>query len=149
MRIIYILPLALLATIATTSTAYASSKISFSIGDNHNDRHHYKHNNRKYDKRHSRGRHNGWNKHYRHGYRNNVVIYRSHPIVRRTYISTNYYVPSYPPNFVYGNLPYREYMTDSGRYCREYQSQAIIAGRPQKTYGHACLQPDGSWEIIN
>ncbi|MGH7087306.1 MAG: hypothetical protein ACREFQ_00215 [Stellaceae bacterium] len=32
--------------------------------------------------------------------------------------------------------------------CREYQSTAIIDGRPQQTYGTACLQPDGTWRII-
>jgi surface antigen len=32
--------------------------------------------------------------------------------------------------------------------CREYQSTAVIDGRPQATFGTACLQPDGSWRIV-
>jgi surface antigen len=33
------------------------------------------------------------------------------------------------------------------RYCREYTSVATIGGKAQTTYGQACRQPDGSWEI--
>jgi hypothetical protein len=32
--------------------------------------------------------------------------------------------------------------------CREYQATATIDGRPQPTHGLACLQPDGSWRIV-
>ena len=35
-----------------------------------------------------------------------------------------------------------------GGNCREYQSAVTIDGRPQQTYGLACLQPDGSWRIV-
>jgi hypothetical protein len=38
-------------------------------------------------------------------------------------------------------------MPESGRYCREYYDRAIINGKAQPTYGTACWQPDGSWEI--
>ncbi len=153
MRIMYVLPLALLLTATINPSASHAGDISISIGNDHHGPHykykkyrrHYKHHNHRYN----RGSHYGWHKNHHRKYRNNRVIYRSAPIIHRTYVSTNYYVPNYPPNFVYANLPYREYMTDSGRYCREYQSQAVIAGRPQETYGQACLQPDGSWEIIH
>lgn len=37
----------------------------------------------------------------------------------------------------------------AGRYCREYQARATVGGRIQDTYGTACMQPDGSWEVIN
>jgi len=36
-----------------------------------------------------------------------------------------------------------------GQTCREYQSTTKIDGRPQATYGTACLQPDGTWRIVN
>jgi len=32
--------------------------------------------------------------------------------------------------------------------CREYQSTTTIDGRPQASYGTACLQPDGTWHIV-
>ena len=35
-----------------------------------------------------------------------------------------------------------------GQTCREYQSTTTIDGRPQRTYGTACLQPDGTWQIV-
>ncbi len=34
-------------------------------------------------------------------------------------------------------------------YCREYQSTTVIDGAPQALYGTACLQPDGTWRIVN
>lgn len=34
-------------------------------------------------------------------------------------------------------------------YCREYTQTFTIAGKTQKGYGTACLQPDGSWQIIS
>lgn len=35
-----------------------------------------------------------------------------------------------------------------GRYCRKYTTQASVGGRTQSTYGTACRQPDGSWQIV-
>jgi surface antigen/Ni/Co efflux regulator RcnB len=51
-------------------------------------------------------------------------------------------------NEYYAVTPTREYRT-AGRYCREYTGTARVGGRLQETYGTACMQPDGSWEIIN
>lgn len=33
-------------------------------------------------------------------------------------------------------------------YCREFNQQITIDGRSQPAYGTACMQPDGSWEIV-
>lgn len=41
------------------------------------------------------------------------------------------------------------YTSRSGQTCREYQSNAIVNGRSQPVYGTACLQPDGTWRIVN
>jgi surface antigen len=35
-----------------------------------------------------------------------------------------------------------------GRYCREYTADADVGGAVQQTYGKACRQPDGSWQIV-
>jgi surface antigen len=48
----------------------------------------------------------------------------------------------------YWVTPKRTYEASNGDYCREYTSEAVIAGRRQQTYGTACRQPDGSWQII-
>lgn len=34
-----------------------------------------------------------------------------------------------------------------GQYCREYTQTMTIAGKTQKGFGTACLQPDGSWKL--
>ena len=37
---------------------------------------------------------------------------------------------------------------DSGSYCREYSQAIRVNGQPQEAYGTACLQPDGSWRVV-
>jgi hypothetical protein len=53
------------------------------------------------------------------------------------------YAPPPPPAAVSAPAP------TAGQYCREYQSTTVIDGRPQPMYGTACLQPDGTWRIVN
>lgn len=48
----------------------------------------------------------------------------------------------------YAVVPVREYR-DNDQYCREYQSYAMIGNRRHETYGTACMQPDGSWQVID
>ncbi|MBV8939926.1 MAG: hypothetical protein JO089_08845 [Alphaproteobacteria bacterium] len=48
----------------------------------------------------------------------------------------------------YAVTPVREYRAE-GRYCREYQSVITVGGRRQETYGTACMDPDGKWQIMN
>lgn len=49
----------------------------------------------------------------------------------------------------YTVLPTNDFQNPDGRYCREYHTVSYIGGRQQETYGTACRQPDGSWEIGN
>ena len=44
--------------------------------------------------------------------------------------------------------PVRDGRTDSGTYCREFQSEIIVGGKMETGYGTACRQPDGSWKIV-
>lgn len=37
----------------------------------------------------------------------------------------------------------------AGQTCREYQSNVVIDGRTQPSYGTACLQKDGAWRIVD
>ena len=70
-----------------------------------------------------------------------------------------YYYPPPPPVYYYPPPAY--YTPPPAAYalpvaqnqapeqtCREYQSTTTIDGRPQNTYGTACLQPDGTWQIV-
>ncbi len=55
-----------------------------------------------------------------------------------------------PDSGTYGTVtPTRTYNSDQGQYCREYQQTVYIDGKPQKGYGTACRQPDGSWKIVS
>lgn len=42
----------------------------------------------------------------------------------------------------------REGSSSAGRYCREFRQQVVIGGKTEEAYGTACLQPDGSWEVL-
>jgi len=44
----------------------------------------------------------------------------------------------------YTVVPTSTYESSTGP-CREYTIDAVIGGRPEKVYGTACRQPDGSW----
>ena len=45
--------------------------------------------------------------------------------------------------------PTREGTSSAGRYCREFQHEVSIGGKKEQSYGTACRQPDGSWEVIS
>jgi surface antigen len=42
--------------------------------------------------------------------------------------------------------PERTYQS-GGTYCREFQSHVTVDGKPDRAYGTACRQPDGSWKV--
>jgi surface antigen len=44
--------------------------------------------------------------------------------------------------------PIRDGYSQSGDYCREYQTTVSVGGRLQEMYGTTCRQPDGTWRIV-
>jgi len=48
----------------------------------------------------------------------------------------------------YQVVPTQTVQDSDGRYCREYTTTSVINGKNQQTYGRACRQPDGSWQIV-
>ena len=42
----------------------------------------------------------------------------------------------------------RDGTSTGGRYCREFQQTVVVGGQVQDSYGVACRQPDGSWQLI-
>lgn len=86
------------------------------------------------------------------GYYNRPYYGRSYP-----YYPATYYAPApapviFAPSPVYYNTSPITYTTppaptNNGRYCREYTKQVWVGGRMQESYGQACMQPDGAWEI--
>ena len=49
----------------------------------------------------------------------------------------------------YTVTPTKTYYGNNNQPCREYTSTAVIAGKRQQVYGHACREADGSWRIID
>ncbi|MDH3472490.1 MAG: RT0821/Lpp0805 family surface protein [Rhodospirillales bacterium] len=49
----------------------------------------------------------------------------------------------------YQVTPVKTYQINDGRYCREYTATSVIGGQAQETYGTACRQPDGSWQLVS
>jgi hypothetical protein len=63
-----------------------------------------------------------------------------------------YYYPPPPPPVFYTPAPSTSAASadaSSQQVCHEYQTTALIDGKPQPVFGRACLQPDGSWRIAN
>lgn len=46
----------------------------------------------------------------------------------------------------YSVKPTRTYYTNK-QPCREYVTEAVIAGKKEKIYGKACRQADGTWKV--
>jgi hypothetical protein len=67
------------------------------------------------------------------------VVYAPPPVV--------YAPPVAPP--IAANPASDPYTAANGQTCREYQTTVNVNGQPQQTHGTACLQPDGSWRIVN
>lgn len=60
------------------------------------------------------------------------------------------YYHAYTPNYVAPPAPPPTYVDQNeGTYCRPYSQQIVIDGEEQESYGTACLQPDGTWRIVN
>jgi hypothetical protein len=84
--------------------------------------------------------------------------YAPYPYYAPTYAYSPYY--AYPPSYGYAYPPSYGYdpsmyqpapaqADDQQSYCREFQSTIVVEGRQQQAFGTACLQPDGSWQIVN
>lgn len=82
-----------------------------------------------------------------HGHRKHHWKHHGHHEVHETY-RTYESAPDY-----YGTPMTNSYQNVSAQpssgYCREFNQGTSIGGRVQPTYGTACMQPDGSWQIQN
>jgi hypothetical protein len=66
-----------------------------------------------------------------------------------------YYAPPPPAYYAPPPVVYQQPQTLPGgrlqaaqSYCREYQSTSVVNNQQVQSYGTACLQPDGSWQIV-
>lgn len=96
----------------------------------------------------------GWGRpHDWHHYRRPVYVVNNGPYWN-DYYSSNVIWVNPRPRHRYTLLPTEVSYNDrddnnDDRYCREYQAQATIGRNSRETYGTACRQEDGSWEIVN
>ena len=49
----------------------------------------------------------------------------------------------------YTVVPVKNVQVQGNKYCREYRTTAVIAGKQQEMYDTACRQPDGSWKVVS
>lgn len=52
-------------------------------------------------------------------------------------------------NTTYVVRPVKNYKSNNGNYCREYQTTVTVEGKQQQGYGKACRQADGAWRIVS
>lgn len=121
--------------LAPTGAAADSVRIGLSSGGSH---HNHGHADR------YRG-HRGYSRYtrYRRGHHSSFGFVYINPYPVYTY--------SPPPPVVYAPAPAQAAAAPqtADRYCREYQKTVTIGGADQEVYGTACMQPDGSWEIMD
>ncbi len=106
---------------------------------------------------HGGGYHHG----YHHPHSNFVLNISSGPAF---YPRPFYHHPRpfyYPPRVIHETIVYgsptsyyprdrfEEADDEDGRYCREFQKEIVVGGRIRNGYGRACMQPDGSWEVVS
>lgn len=54
-----------------------------------------------------------------------------------------------PDSGHYGSVqPLATWQSPSGAFCREFTHTVFVGSHPQKAYGRACRQPDGSWQVV-
>lgn len=100
---------------------YYGHRGAYPVVSNHHTKVYYD----KHHHKHNKHKHKHKNKHghnYRHG---------------------TYVIPNYQP------ISYGPVTTFNDHYCREFTQTIKVGGRLQESYGNACRQPDGSWEIQN
>lgn len=91
------------------------------------------------------------------------VVYAPPPTYYAPAPSGYYYAPPPPPQPAYAYYPAQPaYAPPAPAYaapppapvgystanCREYSGTITIDGREERSYGTACLQPDGTWRIV-
>jgi surface antigen len=79
---------------------------------------------------------------YRNSYAYGSPTYAYAPVYYQSAYVPNYVAPEAPPPATYVD-------EESGDYCREYSQTIRVAGQVQESYGTACLQPDGSWRVVD
>lgn len=141
--------LALLTALMTlggfAAPAFADTSVSFVFDDGPGPRHHVS------------DRRDDWHRHRPRPWHRTPVFYAPAPLYvpppRPVVYETTVVTTPAPRYVVETSLPAQQVsttFTDTyGRTCREYQSDAWVAGSRKPVYGTACLQADGAWRIVD
>jgi hypothetical protein len=119
------------ATLVAGTGPAAADSVFFGFSSGYGHRHHHHH-----------GYHRHHHHRYHYGYYHYPPVYYPPPPPRVVYVPT-------PPPVMSAVPTSPVYRAPSGQYCREYQSTVTVGGQPQPSYGTACLQPDGTWRVVN
>jgi len=134
-----------LVGVVMPSSAKAESSFSFSISDG--DSYRRPHYDRDFGPRH----------HHWRGYRPQPVFYAPPPVIYAAPVRPVVYQPvivQQAPQYissasVVADQASPTYYNRSGQLCREYQTAGSVGGSRGQLYGTACLQPDGSWRVVD
>ncbi len=125
----------LLSALATPAFADTDIYLNFSSGRPHH---------RPGPYRHHRPWHPGWRPAAPVFYAPPPVYVAPPPVVYRTT-----YVQPVVASSLEASPASAVYTDASGRLCREYQTTGWVGQAPRSLYGTACLQPDGSWRVVD
>lgn len=108
-------------------------------------RHHGRHDDDHRGRGRGRGRH-----HDHHWYRSSYDYYwPSYHYTRPRTVVVQRPVVYYQPTPIVAEPVTNSYYARNGQLCREYQTSGWVGGSMQEAYGTACLQPDGSWRVVD
>jgi hypothetical protein len=91
-------------------------------------------------------RHHHKQQHHKHHNHHNHKIYHYGALWPFWYRPVNYRRPVVV-NQYYSQPAYYSSGYQNDQYCREYTEMVRVGGRLQPSYGTACYQPDGSWQV--
>lgn len=89
----------------------------------------------------------GWRDHHRHHAMDDYVVYDGYSYQPQPVVIEEPPVMLTPGYLSSEARPVPQ--NENGQYCREYQTQVKVGGTAHSSYGTACMQPDGQWQIIN
>jgi hypothetical protein len=90
---------------------------------------------------HGGGFHGGFHRNFfHHGFFRPFFFFFGAPVFAPVPLA--FYPPTPYPSYLYA--PMEDYPG-----CYEYQTTAVINGQPAPAWGMACLQPDGTWRVVN
>lgn len=98
---------------------------------------------------HNIGREVDQDSYHRRARQNRAVMSDPPPVSYPYSYTPNYVAPSAPPPIYIDRMPPPNPEEQSAEtFCRPYSQEIRIDGEVHESFGTACLQPDGTWHIV-